>query len=62
MRIDATRTEVHTRSARSLAPYLWSGVQIVKLGGSPEGQVAVDVIAQDAIFIRKPLDAACGKL
>ena len=54
MRNDATRTEVHTLLVRLLAPYLWSGVPIVKLGGSPEGQVAVNIIARDAILSKKP--------
>ena len=54
MRNDATRTEVHTLLVRLLAPYLWSGVPIVKLGGSPGGQVAVNVIARDAISSKEP--------
>ena len=54
MRTDATRTEVHTRLERLLAPYLWSGVQIVKPGGFPEEQVAVNIIARDAILSKRP--------
>ena len=53
MRSNATRTEVHTQFVRPLASYLWIVVPIVKPGGFPEEQVAVNVIAQDASLSKK---------
>ena len=50
MRSNANRTEVHTHIERLLVPYLWSGVQIVKLGRFPVEEVAVNIIAQDVIL------------